>query len=244
MSIEDPAAFGIDVHPEYQWELNLAQTREQGYDFAFLKISEGPYRDGSVLPLRSLKEFYRRLVDNDFKIGLYAFLVESHENNARRTGVENAEHFLRRADSLGGLNDRFVIADFEAYNAPHAFLSPTNGNLEAFGERIRQEIPSRHPYLIYSTPSYWNGGQPSGKIEQYGTTLAWDAQLAANKVVDHPKRYYQTIDQWGWHDSPWGGVLPIFWQFTWAGRVANLNLDVDACRLSPEDYRDLWQSAA
>jgi hypothetical protein len=26
--------------------------------------------------------------------------------------------------------------------------------------------------------------------------------------------------------------------------VANLNLDVDACRLSREEYRDLWQRAA
>jgi hypothetical protein len=41
MSIEDPATFGMDLHPEIQWDLNLAEAREQGYDFAFLKISEG-----------------------------------------------------------------------------------------------------------------------------------------------------------------------------------------------------------
>jgi hypothetical protein len=243
MSIEDPAAFGMDLHSELQWDLNLAQAREEGYNFAFLKISEGPYRDGSVLPLRSLDEFYRRLVDNDFRIGFYSYLVQSYKDS-QRSGVANAEHFLRRADSLGGLADRIVIADFEAYNKPYEYLSPHNGTLEAFGARIRREIGSTHPYMIYSTPSYWNSGIPSGNIEEYHTTLAWDAQLAENKVVNHPRRYYQTIDQWGWQDSPWGGVLPIFWQFTWAGKVANLNLDVDACRLSPEDYRDLWQRAA
>jgi hypothetical protein len=53
MSVEDPAAFGMDLHPEIQWDLNLAEAREQGNDFAFLKISEGPYRDCPSARLKS-----------------------------------------------------------------------------------------------------------------------------------------------------------------------------------------------
>jgi hypothetical protein len=176
-------------------------------------------------------------------VGLYAYLVESFAAEGR-SGLANAEHFLDRVESVGGSDGRLILADFEKYYDPYGYLSPTNGNPEAFGEHVKDRLDHNHPYVIYSTYGYWTSGKPSGPVEHYGTKLTWDAQLAVDEDVPHPKSYYHEMEHWGWHDSIWGGVVPIYWQFTWQGHVGGLKVDCDACRLSPEEHKDLWQRAA
>ncbi len=244
MSESNPGAWGVDLHPVYQWDFNFEQAREQGWRFVFIKTSEGPYRDGSVQPLPGLKEFVKRAEDADFDIGLYAFLVESFENAPARSGEANAEHYLRRCEQVGGLEGKLVVPDFEAYAKQWAYLSPSNGNLEAFNKRVRGEVPGGYPLVVYSTHGYWSGGDASGPVEQYGTKLTWDAELAAVEVVPNPRAYYHTMEHWGWNSRVWGGVEPTFWQFTWAGRVDGLNVDTNACKLSPDEYRALWRRAS
>ena len=56
MSIAEPI-FGVDVHPDYQEGFNFDTALARGYEFAFLKTSEGPYRDGTVLPLPTFQQF-------------------------------------------------------------------------------------------------------------------------------------------------------------------------------------------
>jgi hypothetical protein len=56
MSIAEPI-FGVDVHPDYQEGFNFDAALARSYKFAFLKTSEGPYRDGTVLPLPTFQQF-------------------------------------------------------------------------------------------------------------------------------------------------------------------------------------------
>ena len=39
------SVFGVDVHPEYQKGFDFERAKAQGYEYAFIKASEGPYRD-------------------------------------------------------------------------------------------------------------------------------------------------------------------------------------------------------
>ena len=244
MSESKPSAWGVDLHPEFQWDFDFRRAVEDGWTDFFIKTSEGPYRDGSVLPLPRLGEFVHRAEAAGGRVGLYAYLVESFEAEGK-SGRANAEHFMERVDSVGGPDGRLILADFEAYPTKgFGFLSPTNGNLEAFGEYVKDRLDRNHPYVIYSTYGYWTGGKPSGPVERYGTRLTWDAELAADEFVPHPKSYYHEMEHWGWHSRVWGGEVPIYWQFTWKGHVGGLDVDCDACRLSPEEHKALWQRAA
>lgn len=244
MSEGKPSAWGVDLHPVLQWKFDFERAVKDGWTDFFIKVSEGPYRDGSVLPLPKLREFVHRAEAAGGRIGFYAYLVESFADEGK-SGRANAEHFLQRVDSVGGPEGRLIIADFEEYpSTKFKFLSPTNGNLEAFGEFVKDRLGRNHPYMIYSTHGYWTGGKPSGPVERYGTKLTWDAQLAKDEFVPHPRAYYHKMEHWGWHDSVWGGVVPIYWQFTWKGHVGGLNVDCDACRLSRKEHKELWDRAA
>jgi hypothetical protein len=53
-----------------------------------------------------------------------------------------------------------------------------------------------------------------------------------------PKVYYQEIRDHGWGE-PWGSVTPMFWQFTSAGRVARMHIDVNAYQGTREQLEAL-----
>jgi hypothetical protein len=242
VSESKPSAWGVDLNPRLQRGFDFERAVEDGWTDFFIKASEGPWRNGKFLPMPRLKEFVHRAEAAGGRVGLYAYLVESFEAEGK-SGRANAEHFLKRVDSVGGPDGRLIIADFEGYPGKYSFLSPTNGNLEAFGEHVLDRLDRDHPYVIYSAYGYWTGGKPSGPVERYGTKLTWDAQLAVDKHVDHPKSYYHEMEHWGWHNKVWGGEVPIYWQFTWKGHVGGLYLDCDACRLSPAEHKALWRRA-
>lgn len=246
MSESDPI-WMLDAHPELQWDMNLRQAYEDGWRTLILKISEGPYRDGTYLRMPSLKEFYKRAKDAGFRIAFYAYLVESFAGNPAKSGRANAEHFLNRAEYLGGVDGHILVGDFESYNAPYSYLSPSNGCLEAFNEYVDGRVDRDHPRVIYSTHSYWTGGQPSGNVETYGTRLTWDAELAsAEPAIARPKAYYHSMEHWGWRSRPWGGPNAnlIWWQYCWSGNVGNVNMDCDASRQSKAEDDELWKRSA
>jgi hypothetical protein len=87
--------------------------------------------------------------------------------------------------------------------------------------------------------SYWNEtGTPSGDFDQYGADVAWDARYADMQPHNRPRDHYHELQDWGW-GKPWGGVTPMFWQFTSSGLVSGQYIDVDAYRLTFKDLRSL-----
>jgi GH25 family lysozyme M1 (1,4-beta-N-acetylmuramidase) len=229
MTKEKPI-YGIDVHPQYQSKLDFNRARLEDYEFCVVKASEGPYRDGDAYVPGGFKEFFRRAEAEGFVMGAYHFLVST-------PAKAQAEHFLRTIESVGGPEDKILMVDFEEH--PNRALSPGNDQLEGFISEVKRRIGD-HPLVVYAARGFWSGGDSSGDFDQYGADVAWDAYyLHMNPVF--PKRFYPDSENlfqqadlpWGW-GKRWGNVEPWFWQFTPAGRVAGINIDVNAYRGTPE----------
>jgi GH25 family lysozyme M1 (1,4-beta-N-acetylmuramidase) len=235
MSKEEPI-FGIDVHPQYQRGLDFKRVKAEGYDFCMIKAAEGPYRDGSQYVPNGFKEFFRRAEAEGFVMGVYDFLVST-------PAKAQADHFLRTIEAVGGPEDKILMVDFEAYGSYPA-LTPGNDQLKNFIAEVKRRVGD-HPIVLYSGRGFWNGGDPSGDFAQYGADVAWDAYYLNMDTV-HPKqfyanseRYFQNADlPWGW-GKRWGNVEPWFWQFTSAGAVAGMNIDVNAYRGTSEQLLSL-----
>lgn len=221
MSKEKPI-FGIDVHPEYQRGLNFERARAEGYEFCVIKATEGPYPDGDKYVPSGFKEFFRRAEAEGFVMGVYAFLLGTPAR-------AQADHFLRTIEAVGGPDDKILMVDFEEYPAPHGYLTPGNDQLMTFVAEIKRRVGDHHPVVLYSGRHFWNGGDSSGDFERYGADVAWDAMYLDMSPHGRPRDYYADVEHRGWGE-PWGGVEPWFWQFTSAGGVAGLNIDVNAYR--------------
>jgi GH25 family lysozyme M1 (1,4-beta-N-acetylmuramidase) len=169
MSIADPV-FGVDVHPEYQKGFDFDRAKAQGYEYAFIKASEGPYWDGTTYVPTGFKEYYNRAKASGLIVGLYHFLVESDPRDPQRGGRIQAEHFLRTIDSVGGTNGKLICVDFEHYSDSHPWLTPGNATLKSFISSLRMLI-GKHPIILYSGRDFWNGGDTSGPFDQYGAGL-------------------------------------------------------------------------
>jgi len=244
MSIAEPI-FGVDIHPQYQEGFNFDAALARGYKFAFLKTSEGPYRDGTVLPLPNFQQFANQAKASGILTGYYHYLVQGHATDSVSSARMQVDHFLRRVSNAGGIDGRLLMVDFEPYNEPFSYLTPTNAVLEAFIESLRKRV-GEHPIVLYSGPGFWNGGEPSGSFSRYGADVAWTAQYLDMDIHTDPQDYYRdnkdydggpNFDSpWG---EPWGDVQPWFWQFTAAGRVAGMNIDVNAYRGTEEELRAL-----
>ena len=226
MSKDEPI-FGIDVHSEYQRGLNFERARAEGYEFCVVKATEGPYRDGERYVPSGFKEFFRRAEAEGFVMGVYHFLVST-------PGKAQADHFLRTIEDVGGPEDKILMVDFEEYGS-HPALTPGNDELGDFIAEVRRRV-GNHPIVVYSGRGFWNGGDSSGDFSQYGADVAWDAYYLHMDPVQ-PRRFYADSEQsfqnaglsWGW-GKRWGDVEPWFWQFTSAGGVAGMNIDVNAYR--------------
>src|SRR5215210_2030134 len=223
---EDQPIFGIDVHSEYQRGLNFERARAEGYEFCVIKATEGPYRDGSEYVPTGFKEFYLRAEAEGFVMGAYHFLLST-------PAEAQADHFLRTIDAVGGPEDKILMVDFEHH--PNPALTPGNDQLEGFIAEVKRRVGD-HPLVVYSARGFWNGGDSSGEFDRYGADVAWDAYYLHMDPVK-PRQFYANSDRyfgdaelpWGW-GKPWGDVEPWFWQFTSAGGVAGMNIDVNAYR--------------
>jgi GH25 family lysozyme M1 (1,4-beta-N-acetylmuramidase) len=223
VNIANPV-FGVDVHPEYQKGFDFERAKAQGYEYAFIKASEGPYRDRTTYVPAGFKEFYNRAKASGIIVGLYHFLIESDGDDPRRGGRIQAEHFLRTINSVGGTNGKLLSVDFEHYSDKYPWLRPSNATLKSFISSLRLRI-GKHPIILYSSRGFGNGGDPSGNFARYGADVAWDAMYLNMQPHDRPRDHYEAIKDRGW-GKPWGNVSPMFWQFTSGGLVSGQNIDV------------------
>jgi GH25 family lysozyme M1 (1,4-beta-N-acetylmuramidase) len=224
MSMDKPV-FMIDVHPQYQPELDFERAAKEGYEGVLVKTSQG----SKYVP-DGFTSYFRRARKAMDVSGVYHFLDGS------ATGKAQADHFLSTVDKVGGPDGKIIAVDFENETPP-----PTNRILRDFIEALRRHIPKR-PVLVYSNKSFWNGGTPSGRLSSYGENLiAWDSAYLEEQEHDHPMRYYREVANvpriWRksnlsvpWSEK-WGSVRPLMWQFTSSGLVGGrYHLDVNAFR--------------
>jgi len=239
MSIVDPIC-GVDVSPNYQPNFNFELAQNQNIRVIIGKSSEGPYRDGTVLEMLNVKEWFSRLRAHAEYPGAYHYLIETDPQNTKRGGQLQADHFLRRLDSIGGIDGLSLWVDFEWYNPPYRYLTPTNGTLAAFVESVKNRVDN-HPIGVYTSDTFWNGGIPSGRLANYGLDMVWAAawpEYDPNDPLPTPFQSYQYYVERDWDnwDTTLGGVEKDGWQFG-IGSVAGMNVDCDAWRVDDERLR-------
>jgi lysozyme len=75
MSKESPI-WGIDIS-HWQQGLDMELVKAEGYDFAVIKATEGPYRDGSHYADPSYRTHLESAEAAGLIVGAYHFLVET-----------------------------------------------------------------------------------------------------------------------------------------------------------------------
>ena len=216
MSKDDPI-WGVDIS-SWQQGIDLTQVAREGYEFCVVKATEGPTHDGWIYTNPHYKRQLAAAKAAGLLVGSYHFLVEGPAD-------DQVDHFL---NTVGDHTAQLIMVDFEEYsNRDYSHYDPTNETLKAFVAELQQRIGS-HPVLLYSGQGYWNSGTPSGPVSQYGTDLVtWDAFYPLHPQAGVGSALYERVKDQGWGQR-WGNQEPKIWQFSANGRVAGMEVDVNA----------------
>lgn len=217
----DKVLFGVDV-AGYQSGIDMKRVASEGYSFAVCKATEGPAHDG----WKYSNPEYRRQIEGAKAAGLipgsYHFLLEG-------PAKPQVDHFLKAAGDLSG---QLIMVDFEDYPTYPSY-TPTNRALREFAKELKARIGDR-PLLVYSGQGFWNSGDPSGPLAQYGSNLvAWDAYYPDNRP-EYASALYESVKGYGW-GKRWGGVEPRIWQIGSRVKCAGFELDGNVTKLSREE---------
>lgn len=210
--------FGIDVS-EHQDGMSLAQAKREGMSFAFIRTTDGTYRD----------RCYRSHLDDAEGAGL----------------ITAAYHFCRRPDegtsvaaqvdaSLSVMGDarRPVWLDVET---PGGF----SGDLVA---QFKAEFERRgvHVAGVYSYVPYWEG-QMGVEPDSHAFGPFWVAGYPTTQG-GAPASIYTAVggDGAGQWSHPLGNQEPSIWQFTDRATVAGHLVDCSAFRGTQDDLRALF----
>jgi len=217
MSEADPT-YGVDISG-WQKGIDLKRVKSEGYDFCIVKATEGPYPDGTSFTNPAYAEQMRDAKAAGLIAGVYHFLVET-------PAKAQVDHFLKVAGDVAG---KIVVVDYEAYpTAGFSHLDPTMKTLEDFVGELRRRIGD-HPIVVYAGQGYWNSPPPNGPITHLDVTT-WDAWYQHMKPGGGPALYKEArVAGMGW-GKRWGDQEPMLWQFSQAGKVAGMQIDVDAFR--------------
>jgi GH25 family lysozyme M1 (1,4-beta-N-acetylmuramidase) len=212
MSVDWPI-YGVDIS-NYQQGIDLAQVAREGYEFCVVKASEGPYRDGTSYVNPSYGPQIEAAERAGLLTGAYHYIIETPAG-------PQVDLFL---DTVGDVAGKLVMVDYEAYpNFPE--LDPTMATLEAFVAELRNRIGD-HPILVYAGQGYWESPPPNGSIAHLDVTT-WDAFYPLHPQAGLGSVLYEQVKRLGWGER-WGGQEPKFWQFSANGRVAGMQIDVNA----------------
>ena len=214
---KDQPIYGVDISG-WQRGIDLAQVAREGYEFCVVKATEGPMHDGWIFTNPHYETQLAAARAVGLLTGSYHFLVEGPAD-------AQVDHFL---EAVGDPTAQLVMIDFEEYsNRDYPHYDPTNATLKAFVAELQQRIGPR-PVLLYSGRGYGNGGTPSGDVSQYGKGLVtWDAFYPLHPQAGLGSALYERVKDSGWGER-WGNQEPKIWQFSAHGRVAGMEIDVNA----------------
>ena len=226
MSVDQPI-YGVDIS-DYQRGLDLDQVAREGYEFCVVKASEGPYGDGTPYLNPSYGPQIHAAHSAGLLTGAYHWLVE--------TPVQaQVDLFL---EAVGDVSGKLVMVDYESYPNVRS-LDPSMATLRAFVTELRERIGD-HPILVYAGQGYWNSPPPNGSIVDLDVTT-WDAFYPQHPVAGFGSVLYERVKNLGWGER-WGDQEPMIWQFSSHGRVAGMEIDVDAFRGTREELYALAEA--
>lgn len=210
--------FGIDVS-EHQDGMSLAQAKREGMSFAFIRTTDGTYRDSC----------YRSHLDDAEGAGL----------------ITAAYHFCRRPDegtsvaqqvqaSLDVMGDKVrpLWLDVET---PGGFSGDLVAQFKAEFERRGVRVVG-----VYSYVPYWEGQMAGGEPDTHQFGKLWVAGYPSTRT-GAASAIYESIGgdgarQW---DYPLGNQQPSIWQLTDRATVAGHQVDANAFRGSEDALRTL-----
>jgi hypothetical protein len=214
--------FGIDVS-HWQGELNWLRIRNEGFRFAGIKATEGPYPNGKKYTDPWYARNARRTKARGFVRFPYHFLVNAPVS--RQVG-----HFLRVAGG-GWQRGKCPLIDFEAYpNFPS--LSPKKDHLFGFIRELRRRIGREPLIFVYAGKGYTDslGGID---LSTFNNVRLWDAAYYLGSKRGYASDLWREIVNAGYHPfarARWGNRRKKVSQFTSTAKVAGQLMDADAWR--------------
>lgn len=201
--------FGVDIS-NHQNGFSLERAMGEGFDFAFIKATEGTWKD-------PVFDSHRREAE---AIGLlYAAYVYVR-------GETSAEEHARALDEVVGDPTVPVALDIEA----------NSGTNPAHWRNIAQAL-ERKGYrvaLSYIPGWYWRDiGRPSLS----GLPPLWTSNYPSTQA-GFASALYDRAGAGGWEG--YGGLDVAVWQFTDRANVAGWSVDANAFRGSKDDLRALF----
>lgn len=185
---------GIDVST-YQGDINWAQVKADGIDFAFIKASQG--RSVSNASLRNFEDskFAQNIVNANrwgIRIGVYHYLTAWNVTEAMR----EAEYFLSVIAPYRSIIDLWAAVDVEDSR------SPKDKTLMA---QIVNTFCSRVDAEGYKPMVYTN---PDWLTNKLGNVSHWDLWLALwrNKANVPTADKYQNLRVWQWGTEAVDGI--------------------------------------
>jgi GH25 family lysozyme M1 (1,4-beta-N-acetylmuramidase) len=215
----------IDVSEHQGPNVNFHQVRDEGYEGAIAKMSEGT---GYVDPVGATN--LRRIISAGLVPGAYHFLWGGMSPR------KQALYFLRqviRAETIP--HDILLFVDVEISGNMNASQHPTFAGVRTFLKTLEEKLPNRR-LGIYSG-YYWRDHMGNPPVRDLGLKLRpiiWDAHYFTTRV-DYGSILYRSVpiaeDNNYWEQAAFGGRKADILQFASTGRLRQFpkGIDVNAC---------------
>lgn len=181
--------FGIDVST-YQNEIDWKKVKEDGVEFAFIRIGRRGATTGLLYEDDLFETNYAGAKENGLKVGVYFFSQAISEQEAREEADWVRKHLSGKQIDLPVVYDcEEVYLEDETTRMESLDKEQITANARAFAERI-----ARHRYetIIY-TNAYW--AQEVYDMEELSDIPVWLAQYDVDiPVFEHPFVIWQYTD--------------------------------------------------
>ena len=185
---------GIDVST-YQGDINWAQVKADGIDFAFIKASQG--RSVSIASLRNFEDskFAQNIVNANrrgIRIGVYHYLTAWNVSEA----MQEAEHFLSVIAPYRSIIDLWAAVDVEDGRSPKDKTLMAQ-IVNTFCSRVEAE---GYKPMVYTNPDWLTN--------KLGNVSHWDLWLALwrNKANVPTAEKYPNLRVWQWGTEAVDGI--------------------------------------
>lgn len=212
MTAPSGTIFGVDVS-EHQNGMSLRRAKEEGIDFAIIRLCDGTHRD---------KVFPSHLADAEqagLLVATYWYLRAPSEGTTISQQVDVIDQ------QMGGRRDLGVWIDVES-------ITPTGRKLltEADVWAAKRELESRgyHVPGIYTGAWYWEH-MPGGEPSMSGLGALWVSHYGPRNAHGPYRQIYRGDDDPAWR-YPLGDRPPDLLQYGSNGVVAGRAVDVNAYR--------------
>jgi GH25 family lysozyme M1 (1,4-beta-N-acetylmuramidase) len=210
--------FGIDVS-EHQDGMSLHQAAREGFDFAFIRTTDGTHKD------RCYTSHLDDAEGAGMVVGAYHFCRRPNE------GTTVAQQVDASVAVMGG-KKRPLWLDVET---PGGFSGDLVAQFKAEFERCGVHVAG-----VYSYVPYWEGQMAGGEPDTHQFGKLWVAGYPSTRT-GAASAIYESIGgdgarQWS---HPLGNQAPSIWQFTDRATVAGHQVDANAFRGSADALRTL-----